>query len=79
MVSKKIYPNPAILSKRGTGDSASLISTFNEKGTSKAILQAVKRSESQRALTEEDYTREISAGMSAQLPQVGRLIEKIAK
>ena len=74
MVSKKISPNPAIRSKRRTGDSASLISTFDEKGTSKAILQAIKRSESHRALTEEDYTREISAGMSAQVPQVDRLI-----
>lgn len=64
---KRIYPNPAIWEKLYEGDSRSLNSTFNKKGTSQCILGAITRSLLYTELTYSDYIAEMSKKGVAQI------------
>lgn len=73
-VNKMFCSNPAAMVKRGAGDSTSLNSTLGKKNVSRAILAAVKRSRTVLSLTQQDYFFEVCRNMSAQVPQVDRVI-----
>lgn len=76
VVRKKTYPNPAIWARAGKRDARSLDYTFEKKGTSQSILEAIARSRDLTSLKEEDYLRKMSSKAPSQVPQVGNLIEK---
>lgn len=73
-ISKKSYPNPAIVSKGSRGDGASQIRTFDKPGTSKAIAKALNRSRAYTPLTTSDYISIVQRRMAAQVPQVAELV-----
>lgn len=73
-ISKKPYPNPAIVSKGGGGDGSSQISTFGKPGTSIAIAKAIKRSYAYSSLTPRDYISILYIDMSSHLSHVADVI-----
>jgi hypothetical protein len=74
MIRKIDYPNPAIISRRVPGDGASQIATFKRPSASKAILNAILRSEQVNPLTPLQYASYISFIMSTHTAQVNDII-----
>jgi hypothetical protein len=75
-VAKKTYPNPAVWSRTYRCDAGSHAHTFGKKGTSKSILAAVLRSKDHTTLEYQDYVHQMSQRGAAQVPEVGRMLEK---
>ena len=74
-INKKTCINPVAISKDRAGDAASLARTLGKKDVSKAILAAIRRSSSVKSFTVQDYIVILCRDMSAQIPQVGKLVQ----
>jgi hypothetical protein len=73
-VNKRFCANPASITKGGVGDARSQSSTLGNKTASRSILLAIERSKKSRKFSIEDYSYTLSGNMSAQIPQVNKLV-----
>jgi hypothetical protein len=74
-VNKKFCSNPASIVKQARSDTRSLSGTLGNKSASRSVLSAITRSRNSRTLSVDDYFDILSPTMSAQIPQVGKLIQ----
>lgn len=74
-INKKVCLNPAALAKSRVGDGTSRACTLGKKDVSKAILVAIRRSKTTKSLTANDYATIVCRDMSAQIPQVDKLLQ----
>lgn len=73
-ISKRPYPNPAIVSKAPVGDGSSRLATFGHPGTSRSISKAILISRDRVPLTPQDYVDVIQRDMTSHIAQVDVLI-----